>query len=73
MAMTATVPTATTPLRRLLEARGIKQTWLAQQVGVSEMVMSLWCRELGVSPEYVPLVIKALNQFPKVTEKDIRP
>lgn len=30
-------------LKELLKSKGIKQKWLATQIGVSEVTVSLWC------------------------------
>jgi repressor LexA len=33
------------PLKELLKAKGIKQKWFADQIGVSEVTVSAWCSE----------------------------
>lgn len=33
-----------TMLQKLIQTRGIKQKWLAQQIGVSEVTISNWMR-----------------------------
>lgn len=33
-----------TMLQKLIQTRGIKQKWLAQQIGVSEVTISNWVR-----------------------------
>lgn len=33
-----------TMFQKLIQTRGVKQKWLAQQVGVSEVTMSNWMR-----------------------------
>ncbi len=33
-----------TMLQKLIKTRGIKQKWLAQQIGVSEVTISNWMR-----------------------------
>ncbi len=30
-------------LKELLKSKGIKQKWLANKIGVSEVTVSLWC------------------------------
>ena len=32
-------------LKELLQSRGIKQKWLADKMGVSEVTMSKWCTD----------------------------
>ena len=32
-------------LKEAIKAKGIKQTWLAQQIGVSEVTVSNWVKE----------------------------
>ena len=59
----------TTGLRRVLEARGTTQHWLARQLGVSDSCMSYWCRGTRpIDPGVVPVIAKLL----KVRQKDIR-
>jgi len=33
------------PLKELLKKKGIKQKWLADKIGVSEVTVSTWCSE----------------------------
>ena len=32
-------------LRQILISKGVKQKWLAQKLGVSEVTVSNWCKE----------------------------
>jgi transcriptional regulator with XRE-family HTH domain len=57
------------PLRAVLKQKGIKQGWLAQQVGVTQVHMSEWCRgKRPIEKEYLPLLAKKLS----VRQKDLR-
>ena len=59
----------TTGLRRVLHERGIKQHWLARQLGVSDGVISYWCRgERPIPQETVAVIAKLL----KVAQRDIK-
>ena len=35
------------PLKELLKKKGIKQKWLADKIGVSEVTVSKWCSEIS--------------------------
>jgi transcriptional regulator with XRE-family HTH domain len=59
----------TTGLRRVLQERGIKQRWLARQLGVSDGVIGYWCRgEQPIPREDIAAIAKLL----KVRQGDIR-
>ncbi len=36
------------PLKELLKSKGIKQKWLADKIGVSEVTVSTWCSEKSI-------------------------
>ena len=48
--------------KKLIQTRGVKQKWLAQQIGVSEVTMSNWMRgSYKPSDENLKKVAKVLD------------
>lgn len=58
-----------TRLQALITERGIKQRWLADQLGVSKDRMHRWCSgKSAIDPEYIRPLAKLL----RVRQKDLR-
>lgn len=57
------------PLKELLKSKGLKQKWLAEQLGVSEVTVSNWCsgKSLPSQTNHV-----RISQILKVSKKSIK-
>ena len=55
-------------LKELLKAKGLKQKWLADKIGVSEVTVSNWCSGKSI-PQKARL--KELSKILKVPVKNI--
>jgi len=55
-------------LKELLQAKGLKQKWLADKIGVSEVTVSSWCSGKSI-PQKERL--KELSKILKVPVKNI--
>lgn len=57
-------------LRDLIQTRGVKQKWLANRIGVSEVTVSNWMREKSnPSKKHLKQIGQALN----IPLKDLMP
>ncbi|MFW6351599.1 MAG: helix-turn-helix transcriptional regulator [Bacteroidota bacterium] len=57
------------PLKELLNQNGIKQKWLAKNVGVSETTVSSWCNGKSKPRQYH---IKRISSLLKVTQTTVQ-
>jgi transcriptional regulator with XRE-family HTH domain len=55
-------------LKELVKSRGIKQKWLASRLGVSEVTVSNWVKELS-NPSKIHL--KKLGEVLNVSENEL--
>ena len=55
-------------LKELIKAKGIKQKWLAQKIGVSEITVSNWCTNKTVPQKHH---IEKLCEILDIPEKNL--
>lgn len=54
-------------LKELLKSKGIKQKWLAQKIGVSEVTVSIWCAGKTVPKKEHLIKLSDLLEVPMST------
>jgi DNA-binding Xre family transcriptional regulator len=57
-------------LKEYLSTKGVKQKWLARQIGVSEVTMSCWCNgKAKPHQRHLDRILKVLDLSPdKISE-----
>jgi transcriptional regulator with XRE-family HTH domain len=55
-------------LKEILKTKGLKQKWLAEKLGVSEVAVSNWCSGKSVPS---PNNLERISQILKVSKKSI--
>ncbi len=59
-------------LRETIKAKGIKQSWLAQQIGVSEVTVSHWVSNKSIPKPHHQLKLKKILGISKSTIHSIK-
>ncbi len=55
-------------LKNIIKSKGIKQNWLANKIGVSEVTVSNWCKEKSLPNKQH---IQKLSEILEVPEKQL--